>query len=42
MDGQGIIKGHTPVTEWPESKIIIWKTPVPGRFRWKDLHNHCG
>lgn len=31
VDGQGIIQGKAPVTEWSETKNIIWKTPIPGR-----------
>ncbi len=29
-DGQGIIEGKAPVTEWSETKNIIWKSPISG------------
>lgn len=29
-DGQGIIDGKAPVTEWSETENIIWKSPISG------------
>lgn len=30
-DGAGIIEGGPLITEWSETKNVIWKSPVPGR-----------
>ena len=29
-DGVGVVKGKAPVTEWSQTKNVIWKSPVHG------------